>query len=105
MTTTPHTPGPWKVVNRGHSPSAWIIGNGFYLAEMQNDAKANEQVNADARLIAAAPELLAALKDLARVVSHIQDTPLADKLKYVPISAYKEAYDVAKQAIAKAEGK
>ena len=50
-------------------------------------------------------ELLEAAKQAARVLSHIKDSPKADPLKYIPISAYTKAYEALKTAIAKAEGK
>lgn len=53
-----HTPGPWKVSADGH-----------VLTEFVDDAilvrTGDESRDADARLIAAAPELLAALRKLA----------------------------------------
>ena len=58
-----HTPGPWayRPSNSGH----FIAGagaNSGYLAEVRH-CRTNQDVKADARLIAAAPELLEALTD------------------------------------------
>lgn len=64
-----------------------------------------KKTNEMAAVIVAAPELLEACKALVRVTSHIKDSPLADPLKYVPVSAYKEAYAKGKLAIEKAEGR
>lgn len=43
--------------------------------------------------------LLAAAKKASRIMSHIQDAHLADFLKYIPISAYKEGYAQLKTAV------
>jgi hypothetical protein len=65
-----HTPGPWKVLKQNENlfitedifivASAWT---GVYKNETTDDAEAN------AHLIAAAPELLEACKALANVIS------------------------------------
>lgn len=84
-----HTPGPWKVmpcpvnfgkhalhdyrwiataeatVEYGHDPRSWAVENGSLICEMRDGPVAN------ARLIAAAPELLAALRRLALQVESI----------------------------------
>lgn len=57
-----HTPGPWayRPSNNGH----FIAGTGEnsgYLAEVRQ-CRSKQDIRADARLIAAAPDLLAALK-------------------------------------------
>lgn len=65
MTTQTHTPGPWTFDRLG---GGWgcIIRNGapakdtFRIAELAE----SPQIEANARLIAAAPDLLAALQDL-----------------------------------------
>ena len=69
MKKTKHTPGPWKI---GNTSKAWnetfrIIGQGSrQVAQVSTDGARNDSdVNlANARLIAAAPELLEALVDL-----------------------------------------
>ena len=66
-----------------------------------------EEQEANAALIIHAvntfDEARAALEEVVRVLSHIQDMGLADRLKYVPVSAYKEAYAKAKAVLAKME--
>ena len=57
------------------------------------------------RLRAVNAELVEACRELMRVVSHIKDAPLADALKYVPISAYNQAREKAKAALAHAGGR
>lgn len=60
-----HTPGPWVV------DPCWDIlgntddGNGM-VCQITTDAVPRAEAEANARLIAAAPELLEALRDLAR---------------------------------------
>ena len=53
-----HTPGPWIVGDGGKSLVVWSDPCGLTVAEARRSAD-------DARLIAAAPELLAELKKLA----------------------------------------
>lgn len=56
MSATSHTPGPWKATGNGiHHGTACVA-----ITHMEP----REQRQADARLIAAAPEMLAALKML-----------------------------------------
>jgi hypothetical protein len=83
-----HTPGPWYEMTRGRNEYQSAIcqeatGNTVALTYTSNDA--------DARLIAAAPALLEALKDL---------------LMYVDQSSLEGGYHTrnARQAIAQAEG-
>jgi hypothetical protein len=59
---TQHTPGPWKIADRTRYPW-WNVTTqaGDYVAEVECDPDAPDESHANARLIAAAPELLAAL--------------------------------------------
>lgn len=79
---TSHTPGPWKADRIGKELYISPVNGGF-VADMQRDECANDEAraacDADAVLIAAAPDLLAALKDaegwlndsdVAYVISH-----------------------------------
>lgn len=85
-----HTPGPWayRPSNDGH----FIAGageNSGYLAEVRQ-CRSKQDIRADARLIAAAPELLESLQS---VLNRCLDSQgLAD------------AYKQARAAIAKATG-
>lgn len=58
-----HTPGPWRVERQNPSPTSgeWMIAGGIpgYLAEVRDCGSGD--VEANARLIASAPDLLAAL--------------------------------------------
>lgn len=64
--TAKHTPGPWFVAEAGLFKVASIThSTGIYADEMSSD----ESIQADARLIAAAPDLLEALQGLLNVVN------------------------------------
>ena len=100
MKDTQHTPGPWSIsasfdrverrVQHGDNPPlVWGIASGINSAHPDYMPRA-EQI-ANARLIAAAPELLAALEALC------EDKYLAD-----PINA--DRMRAARAAIAKASG-
>lgn len=84
-----HTPGPWKL-----NSSYTFFGNGTPVASMiassLADLTAEEQANA--RLIAAAPDLLQALKDLLAVCDEELDDARTPEMR------------VARRIIAKAEG-
>jgi hypothetical protein len=97
-----HTPGPWVVTDKDNgiefgvdtAGGEWGIctvagGAGETLKHDSQDASA-----ANARLIAAAPELLDALKALVGLA----------RMGAAPLSDYKAALRVADEAIAKATG-
>ena len=87
-----HTPGPWRIFTPGPN-GCYTVGThqGLMTATVAHSANhlaECEQAIADARLIAAAPKLLAALKHL--MVAH------GEQLDY--------AFQQAQEAIAEAEG-
>lgn len=95
--STNHTPGPWRIHPFGHYDVA-AHQPGFGEMIVANCGGANSNVmdlgeikKANARLIAAAPDLLAALKD---VVGWIETS-----------SEGEQATRIALAAIAKAEGR
>jgi hypothetical protein len=69
MTTTQHTPGPWS---QGEDNPLNIYGNHASVANVHGThptgARTEEEAIANARLIAAAPELLAALQEAVMVL-------------------------------------
>ena len=74
-----HTPGPWEHVPGGFTIKAPSDRLSFQLiAALSTGMKTRDEVDANARLIAAAPELLAALR-LARA-------NLSDKLEVMVMS-------------------
>lgn len=70
-TKTTHSPGPWNVEDEGHMDhegKLWVVDSrGLCVAELEmyHDAVIDEdEAETNAALIAAAPDLLAALKEL-----------------------------------------
>jgi hypothetical protein len=87
-----HTPGPWTIEesNVGYGPCYYIEGgDGSYVIHGEGTAW-SESDKANARLIAAAPELLEALKVAADALGSEEGMAAA--------------YRLAREAIAKAEG-
>ena len=86
------TPGPWEVVRGRCGRSVEVFGGGKAIAEMW-DRSDNETQEANARLIAAAPTLLEALK---LMVQHAES------------AGWEDSHDVilhqAQEAIKRAEG-
>lgn len=106
-----HTPGPWAAVNRGSAKepmmsvmAARIAGQPprHEVAICATGDSPQEMENANARLIAAAPDLLEALTALVRIDDHHKQMRAAI---YAPGSDTDKAYRAARAAIAKAEGK
>ena len=93
MTTQQHTPGPWEA-DKLDSDGIPIYGgptdNAPLIARVYD---VGEDIRTNARLIAAAPDLLAALQDLLE----------ARRLHMGP-SAVRLRYEIARDAIAAATG-
>jgi hypothetical protein len=93
---TQHTPGPWKVRKQGHGTFIGFASDSFigevYTASGRQEANAN--------LLAAAPELLAALKE----IKHWADITRGDPNNNLG-AEIESVFNVAYAAIAKAEGK
>lgn len=95
MNEPKHTPGPWAATQwKCHAPTA-IRANGITIAETSGFGESIDLCIANARLIAAAPELLEALKQSALVLSGMTMT------KVGVIAALVSARD----AISRAEGR
>lgn len=112
MTDTKHTPGPWRVTQEWQTTKDGSFGveaptpegpgfptpsaTGYYAMALPpphgRDPKSRATQEANARLIAAAPDLLAALQAL--IAEHAQDDPRRET----------HAQANAKRAIAKATG-
>ena len=86
-----HTPGPWVAVK--YSAKKFGLGQrgdgAFFLLQCVNDTADDLQARADARLIAAAPDLLEALIQIS---------------ENLPYSSPVNAHIIARAAIAKATG-
>jgi hypothetical protein len=91
-TNTKHTPGPWRA-EKDETAEVWDIKCNLGTVAMTDDLspKTNE---ANARLIASAPELLEALKNL--VSMGWNDSPLC--------KVYEKEIQAAEKAISQAEG-
>lgn len=98
---TQHTPGPWMIFDDGdigsasvRTPDTTVVRSGTVKGQTIGEAMSN------ARLIAAAPELLAALRAISAmdaITTVGSDSQVRDYL-YAAVNA-------ARAAIAKAEGK
>lgn len=107
-----HTPGPWRVVNKPHetrnerrigirsSANAWIasVGN-MATAHAAPGSRLLDEQEANARLIAAAPALLAALREIVDT----EDDQLISGIEYV--GRIGGALKAARSALAAAEGR
>jgi hypothetical protein len=99
MSETKHTPGPWQaadITDANLIPHRWVCGCGNDWAVITRKAGAvalQQESCANARLIAAAPELLEALEALVAA-----DLPNSNREHCL------KATDIARTAIAKAKG-
>lgn len=89
-----HTPGPWRVDKRGEvsvqGPDSFMVADCEILSIRPN-APTGERCRANARLIAAAPDMLAALRDIVLFCE-----------EHIPRTS--RAITRARSAISKAEG-
>ena len=92
MSKQTHTPGPWRV----NGASVW--SDAGYVAELSSPRGPDER-DANARLVAAAPELLAALERCIAVFNELADAGNYP-LPLFNTGGWKFAYD----AVAKATG-
>ena len=97
MTSTTHTLGPWKAVYSEYGEEIWFGGNdGPGMWEIEGaEAYLPGDHDEQARLIAAAPDLLAALERIANSEEYHGDTFSCD---------FETLQSVARAAIAKATG-
>ena len=106
MTTTSenetrHTPGPWSVgeTSANEGEGRFILGEGGYVAvTVRGEGDSAREDEANARLLAAAPSLLEALREneklLAAYVNHEE----------VEMCAFAERLEAVRAAIADVEG-
>lgn len=92
-----HTPGPWRVEQSTRTDQRIVAGNRWIATASNHDfhptQEENERTKANARLIAAAPNLLLHLARLVECLSAAADD-----------GAYDEQISAALEAIAKATG-
>lgn len=88
-----HTRPPWEIKDVGYPKDRefWIVANQNVVAKIANLPVTDNQPEANAKLIAAAPDLLEACK------------AVRDKLG--GMSYYPDIFDIVQKAITKAEGK
>ena len=100
---TQHTPGPWRYARGNGSPTTgehMIAGaTPGYLAEVRDVGSGS--VVANARLIAAAPELLAALKNAVRILTFAINNHQLSGQNKLDVAGHISAM---RAAIAKAKG-
>lgn len=71
MSATPWTPGPWRAESDGIRPVIRALPQNYEIATIHRWAPPNDDsYNANARLIAAAPEMAEALECLAAMAAH-----------------------------------
>ena len=94
-----HTPGPWRTTLAYDDPVIVDHNNTIIAIAVldSNDPKELETIVANARLIAAAPELLAALREIADECNR--------RLRKGEDSGDRLTLQLCKAAIAKAEGR
>ena len=120
MSAPQFTPGPWKVVPYGDGDSLviserddnWRI---CFMATPGESPDAWEKIKANARVIAASPDLYEALKSttvhLIAAISLLDkihaDVPLSKKhaLFGTKLADYKNAADIGRAVLAKAQGR
>ena len=104
-----HTPGPWQhsvrlSASENHRGFSIWTADGWALADVQPADEDGTEGEANARLIAAAPDLLEALKRMASIIDKMGDMP-DGFIHPSPWQTLKceEALEQARAAIAKAE--
>jgi hypothetical protein len=98
-TLAAHTPGPWRVTEYGGEIAIHAEDNSKIALPEKWFASDRAEAEANARLIAAAPELLAALGKLAPYALQRAETEPPFTAKYA-----RADYEIARAAIAKATG-
>lgn len=98
MSDRKHTPGPWRVCEENESATT-VIGGRWCdrIAEVFHwDGSSREESDANALLVAAAPELLSALQIMLHEFVELPEMAHTERA---------QAAKLARQAIAKAQGK
>ena len=93
-----HTKGPWKVEHDGPSRPIIITGESMLSISRYEDGKwvsYGEQEEADAIMMAAAPELLEAMRHIESSTTRNGEVP----------QMHRHVNNLAREAIAKAEGR
>src|SRR5258708_1056556 len=96
-----HTPGPWTLHRK--YPSARIVAGEFEFLQTNGRGDNPDVWLANARLVAAAPELLDALKQLMKAYESV--LPGLAKIAVQDYALINDAPVAAERAILKAEGR
>lgn len=90
---TKYTPGPWKAVKTAHGPIDIVIPDGRDIVTVYGGGAGSKEANA--ALMAAAPELIEAMPDLRPVIAWLSNG--CDPLKAVDeLKIYQSRIDSAK---------
>ena len=97
-----HTPGPWEAERIDNSNCVYIkCERGFFIATCHDGVRGESNAIANARLIAAAPELLEALQSLLKSFPTEDDMHIAG-WEQSEIDLACRDYEAARAAVAKA---
>lgn len=94
-----HTPGPWQMTSGQDYPGIWCVeAEGKYLGFLGSATLSEEESEANARLCAAAPALLAACEAMENLLAQTSD-PYPDE-----VIALKLAQDAIRKAKGESDG-
>ena len=99
MKTATHTPGPWAFSDSDLTPGRFSVYHNGPLAYVGDTGDGIANARANARLIAAAPELLAALQALVQAERERNECP-----GFASAGNFVRATEAARAAIARATG-
>lgn len=98
-----HTPGPWQIQRGVPIGFGLVASAGLRQKIVSAEGVSDSEADANARLIAAAPDLLAALQAIEDDLSGVISVAAIDgQIERLP--SLKAARDLARAAIAKAKG-
>jgi hypothetical protein len=105
--TAKHTPGPWRAVKAFHGPIDILDQRDRDVVTVYGGGVETESKSANAVLIAAAPELLLALRELIEAYSKPDERLCCDgrDCGCMGSTLHQQAEHYARAAIAKAEGR
>lgn len=100
---TTHTPGPWNAIikkpTKRDAPGTTLVAAGGMLAiDCYQSGESFDEDAANALLIAAAPDMLKALRNAVLALAHVCESDSADA------KLYGDTYRAVSDAIAKATG-
>lgn len=109
MSTMPHTPGPWELsYDKGGTRDVIASSDKIPICVMRLSWVSHEAYHANARLVAASPDLLAALQRLLAVVESARAIAIKEPAASSPLVTELQtcggAVFEAQDAIAKARG-